>query len=473
MPDQIMFNGTQILFKGGKISFCPADCDCPPDDTHDPPPPPPTDCVTCKSTVPCSYFPTCTPKQLQVTFSDVEITGSTIDCTSSQSVSISGTLDGTFTLQQDSSEPCRWLLEVPSSAITATRYTLPSGGGTSNSTTRLRIAVQRVPDGIAVSASMIFDPYVEFILFLGPLLMNTGDPFPLKPFTVTGYPFSVYCTNTNITGGRLGTNGTATVSTCGPVPPPTARHPDSADTACKLLKLLTGMTGTGCWDVGTVPDQTLILHHVGDWHWTVPAPFDIGGATLVAVDLSFKTGFLTYGDGWFIVLQKDGVDAAYYRKYGDTPVGGYNLLWSDCSTMPAILTIEEEQCPVADCTSNKTWPTSIAVKVTDTGSHYDEGSATTWPDITGIYVLELTGGDTYNYQFDNTPTALNLTLTCYGDHWEAGIERTTSSLSFDDYFGKLPQKDNGPPRGVAVPYRSDPPDIEPPGSYADVILEVL
>lgn len=233
------------------------------------------------------------------------------------------------------------------------------------------------------------------------------------------------------------------------------------------------MLGIGCWSAGSGSDTTALLQHIGDWHWELPGqPIDAGNGTLVEIFITYETDFLTYGSGWFITLKSNGIVVAYYRKYGFTANGGYNQVYSTCPTLPPILNVDDEQCPIADCTTNRSWPSSIAVKVTDTGPHPELGGDT-WPDITGTYVLLLDGGFTYDYAFTGTPTALDLTVKCYGDHWEIGVERTTSSLSFDDYFSKLPQKDNGPPRGVGVPYRSDPPLIDPPGPYADAILEIL
>lgn len=182
-----------------------------------------------KTTNPCSEK-VCPPADTYD--GDGPIAGATLDvtgppgdtgcraCTDGTSlIKVSGTLAGTYTLEQDATQSCRWVLADDTPSLVVTGYPAGDCTGTGTDATRVEWSVTQLADSFQVTAVARFDSLkgAEFVLFSATgtgLLPVTGS------VTVAGdesFPFA--CVDfTERGGGRLGTGGTATLSMCPDVP---------------------------------------------------------------------------------------------------------------------------------------------------------------------------------------------------------------------------------------------------------------
>lgn len=279
-------------------------------------------------------------------------------------------------------------MDTPASALTLT--------GTSGATTsRLRIAVEKVPDGFSVVASMIFPGYNEFVLFGGTYLHPTIP----DSFTVSDNGQARYCLGAGSGGGRIGTGGNAEVSQCPPLPKPC---PTDVPSHCHSL-LPADLTSV----VGFTPC-------VNDIDGTCFPPFfsvyangtggsgSFGGVSDFICTLGLLDSTAPLGCGWYLdVLQGGDVVGSYYLP-GLSSAGRYVLFTSTVSNLPAALTVVKG---CTDCSQNSAyyteWPTSVTLRISgDTTGLIPDGDYPLPPSGSGY--LQTFGGITLRVQCDDS-----------------------------------------------------------------------
>jgi hypothetical protein len=430
---QIQFKSNKILFKAAKISFCPTDCTCSTSGGTGSGGPGTPSCLTCQSTKKCALLK-CTPSTVRVSFASGTFPAY-VNC-GTGSVVLTGTINGmTFDLPQDPAEPCRCLLDNPTSSLTLTAYSGPNGtGSVIATTTRLRVGIQRVDAGIVVFASMVFAPYTEFILLLG---NSTLTDYPDGTFQISGVTFPTSCTSYQFGGGRVGTNGTISVTVCPSITPvtPTCTCVDGSQPQCLIVRDLfitsactkfTPYTGEFSGDVAS---SELLVTKTGTCTWSSGTPIPRNMKTGVQVDITYNaTG--EKGCGYYLVLTGDAGEAArYFKAAGTDPTGQYKQYLNFCSGAPTLLNVALRGCPVApqDCSDTSLWPTSVVMTVVD-NDHVNTDPLY----LTGSYTLTPVGsqyGYANAYEYDLPAITLgsgqivyvSLFIFCDGTRWLCAI----------------------------------------------------
>jgi hypothetical protein len=451
------FKSNKVLFKANKITFCPTDCTC----NHGvdpPPPPPPPNCPDCVSVVKCPPLQ-CTPSKVRVAFAGATFPAY-VNC-GTGSVVLAGTLNGmTLDLPQDPQEPCRWLIDNPASSLTLTAYSAAAGGGSIvATTTRLRIGVQRVDDGIVVFATMVFNPYTEFVLIVANLL---ATEFPSGSTAIPATTFSTTCQQWNYGGGRIGNGGTATITACPPTAAPACTCVDGSQPLClratglsvkDTCSLFTPYTG----DVTTDASPTaLLMTKTGVCTWSTGVQPASGMQKLTFGIVYNATG--EQGCGYYGTLTGDTATAGlYFKAAGTGPAGVYRQYYSFCTGTPAAILVANFPCPLVlqDCADDSLWPTAVTATIVD------HDYAGTTMDITGTYTVPL-GGSSFGYDnvysydlpgpFTNPATGggvyITLYIFCEGTRWLSVIlyNETAGSVTFDRFTAD--QHSPGPKLGA-------------------------
>ncbi len=220
----VKFKSNKVLFKADKVSFCAADCTC--TDPTGPTPPDPilTTCGACKSGTDCSAYIArgCTPTRLKLVLTEPTHRSSCLTCGDGKSIQwVSGAIAGEYILQQDPTQACRWQLVSTAAPVVVSGFDSGDCSGSPVTATRVTYQVVQSADGYAISVIAGFDAVkgAEFTLFSAtvPGLLDSPGSGPVAGDS--GFAFECF-DYVERGGGRLGTDGTATVTLCPTIAPP-------------------------------------------------------------------------------------------------------------------------------------------------------------------------------------------------------------------------------------------------------------
>jgi hypothetical protein len=429
----IQFKTNKVLFKADKITFCAAHCTCGTGNGGgggDPP----DGCVKCKSTKPCFRLP-CTPKTVRLAFSGITHT-TPVNCSGSGSITLTGNINGqTYDCPQDPEDLCRWLIDNPSSSLTATVWTGANGTGSIiQTTTRLRIGAVWVDSGLAIVASMIFDPYTEWIIFLGNY--TAGLDFPSPSFSVNGLATAVGCTSSQFGGGRIGTGGTVAVTVCPTITPvtPACSCVDGSQPLCLYVNGLNITRDCNKFDVYAGEytfdylRTSLYMTHTASCTWSTGSLQPANNKNGVSFDIVYNASG-PMGCGFYGTLTGDhGVAGYYYSNRRTTVVGNFDLYQSVCPGLPGRLTVTSTTCVVAhECTGGGlgTWPSSVQVDIVDHDNPPGDRN------ITGTYTATYSAPDDFFiYSESRSWGVFHIFVWCEPTVWAADL--------VDDSFDKSP-----------------------------------
>lgn len=273
---------------------------------------------------------------------------------------------------------------------------------------------------VLLTLDMLFPGWVEFSLFGGGTTSVLQFP-DSGPFTIPGSTDAAYCQSCTFGGGRFGTGGTATVSTCAA---PTPKPCGPTDGGCLLVSGLSGLSACSLFTAYSGEDDagalstSILLHNTGTTTWASSTQ-NSAGTTNATFALAYNASG-TEGCGYYLTVSNSTTTAGVYFQRSAVPSGTYALTESHCDGLPLTLAVSVTDCPVSiDCTSAvcgdfSSWPTAVTVTITD------PDHAPTDPLYAGgTHTLILQPGSTlYELALAN---GVVITMTCGGGGWIATI----------------------------------------------------
>jgi hypothetical protein len=328
----VQFKSNKVLFRGGNVSFCAADCTCP-DDTPTDPPVIPNTCTTCKSPTPCAHYVgrKCTPRRLKLTLTEPTYQTACFTCDDSSTIKkVSGGIAGDYTLEQDPYQACRWVFTDSSPTLVVTGFT--SGDCTTGGTTatRLDVSLAQTADGFAVQVIARFNSLKdsEFIVFsaTSPGLLDfvnanvlagdVGFPIECRDYQERG-------------GGRLATGGTATVTICPDVPKICHCTDSPSCLTVGPLVIPPGVPDFTYDELATATTIAALRTNVCEWRSATVAAAGVSNIQVKVKWYDAADVHAVQGCGYYLyVYAFDGVDIidkAIYYHYGEDAGGVYEL----------------------------------------------------------------------------------------------------------------------------------------------------